>query len=80
MIEWGLVFLIGLVFDSLYVLWNHFVSTDRTFRAAATSTLLTALGMLGTLAVVNDPKVIVPQLMGVFAGTYAGMKIKKRFR
>lgn len=72
--------MIGLAFDSLYVLWNHFVSRNNVHLAAVVSMAIAGVGALGTLRIVEDHWSIVPQALGLGAGTYLGMWIKRRFR
>jgi hypothetical protein len=77
-VDWALLFLVGLVYDVLYVLWNHSVASDRIHRASVLSVAIAAIGMFGITKVVESHVMAVPQLCGVLAGTYLGMWLKRR--
>lgn len=76
--DWVLLFAVGLVYDVLYVLWNHSIVRDRIHLASILSVAITAIGIFGITKVVETHIMAVPQLCGVLIGTYVGMWMKRR--
>jgi hypothetical protein len=75
---WLLVFVVWVVYDVLYVLWNHFIYDRRPHLCAATGVSISAIGIFGVINVTEDRLLAVPQLCGVLVGSYVGMWLKGR--
>lgn len=67
-------------FSALFVLdivWARYTSavTDRR-RAVASSyaAAIIALGAVGTISYIDDPRMIVPAMLGAFCGTFVGIR------
>lgn len=82
MLSYALLFLFGLVFDTLWVLCLHFTQTrakrGRRHLATLTSVMLAGLGALSGAKIAHNEWLIVPELLGMSIGMYMGMYVADR--
>jgi hypothetical protein len=69
------VFLAGLTIDLAYVSWMNHVAAGNYGRAAFWSVAIGACSLIGLTSVIGNSMTVVPWLLGLAAGTVAGMYI-----
>ncbi len=69
------VFLAGFLVDLAYVRWLKNVTADRKLTAALASMAVGGCGLVGLTGVVADAWLAIPYLLGLGAGTVAGMGV-----
>jgi len=74
--NWWL-FPLGFLFDFLYIVWYWAAEKERALIAGLSSVAIVAVGMTGILEAVDNKWNIVPYFLGLFLGSYAGIKAKK---
>jgi hypothetical protein len=70
------VFLAGFLVDVAYVGWVRSIGENRKLLAAAASMAIGACGLLGVTGVVTNYWLAIPYLLGLGAGTVAGLLFK----
>jgi Na+-translocating ferredoxin:NAD+ oxidoreductase RnfE subunit len=73
-----LVFFAIFVSDCVWTLYISAVAKSKPVMASIFSGLTVLLGMVATIVVVNEPKYIVPAVLGAVLGTYLMMKWSER--
>jgi hypothetical protein len=62
---------------ALDVVWARYTAavTDRRRTVASSyAAAIIALGAIGTISYIDDPRMIVPAMLGAFCGTFVGIK------
>lgn len=72
------VFVAAMAIDTAYILWFKFSSCGKSHKAAIMSVAVSGLAILGTLLVVDNRWMLIPDLVGLYFGTIVGMKISKK--
>lgn len=72
-----LVFLTTCAIDVVWVWFNRFVAAKRAHAAALMSVAMGGLGLVGFLAVVESRWMLIPDLAGLYAGTWLGVAMLK---
>ena len=69
-----LVFLMAFALDYLWALYIVWAALGRRLPAALASLGVAALGLTGTLAIVDETWLLAPYLAGIFLGTLVGVQ------
>lgn len=67
---WLAVFAITAVIDIVWTRCVQYTAQKKPVPAAGTASLLVLLGAFNTLAVVDDPRMVIPAALGAFVGTW----------
>lgn len=73
----GLVFTLGLAVDIVYVYWTIAATTRRPTRAALMAAAIQLFGVGALLFVINDPTLLVANILGHASGSYLGVMLNK---
>lgn len=69
-----IVFAALFVLDLVWAWYTTAVTARRRFVAGGHASLIFALGAFATISYFNDPRMIVPAMLGAFCGTVVGIK------
>ena len=78
MISYIVTFLAVFVTDLLYVYFVKSIQEDQPISAGLWSMVVTLTASVAVINYTEDHWALIPALVGAFAGTWAGMKIKKQ--
>ena len=62
----------GFMIDILYVIWILAVASGSMWLASSASVAMAIPGLLGYMAILEDRKLMIPYLLGLFFGTMCG--------
>jgi hypothetical protein len=66
------VFCLGFLIDIMYVIWILAVASGSVWLASFASVGMAIPGIFGYMAILEDRKMAVPYLLGLFFGTMCG--------
>ena len=75
--KWLKVFSFGFMIDIMYVLWIWSVGTGNVMLAGIAAVLLALPSLLGYLEIVDNRKMMIPYLSGLFLGSVTGTYLAK---
>jgi len=78
MISYIVTFFAVFVTDLLYVYFVKSIQEDQPISAGLWSMVVTLTASVAVINYTEDHWALIPALVGAFAGTWAGMKIKKQ--
>ena len=78
MISYFVTFLAVFVTDLLYVYFVKSIQQDQPLSAGLWSMVVTLTASIAVINYTLDHYALIPALLGAFAGTWVGMKIKKQ--
>ena len=78
MISYVVTFLAVFVTDLLYVYFVKSIQEDQPISAGLWSMVVTLTASIAVINYTEDHYALIPALLGAFAGTWLGMKIKKQ--
>lgn len=79
MLLYVLIFVVAVVYDTLYVLWMDSAAKHAYWRSAITSGLIALIGMSSVLSVAKKPLLMVSYVLGMALGSVVGILVKKRW-
>ena len=74
--NWWL-FILGFIFDFLYIIWLWSVEKKQAFLAGICSISIVGIGLTGIFESIDNRLNLVPYMLGLFMGSYCGVKWKK---
>jgi uncharacterized membrane protein YfcA len=77
MTAYVVTFLAVFVTDLLYVYFVKSIQEDQPISAGLWSMVVTLTASIAVINYTEDQYALIPALLGAFAGTWVGMKIKK---
>jgi uncharacterized membrane protein YfcA len=78
MISYVVTFLAVFVTDLLYVYFVKSIQQDQPISAGLWSMVVTLTASVAVINYTEDHYALIPALIGAFAGTWVGMKIKRQ--
>jgi hypothetical protein len=78
MIEFFTTFFALFVTDILYTYYVRAVTTDKPLTASFWAAVVTLTASIAVINYTENHLMLIPALLGAFAGTYVGMKVKLR--
>lgn len=72
------VFLLGFVYEFLYITWMYFCNQKRSILASCFSVMLTSSGLFSLFTVVREVTLAIPYLTGVFIGSWVTIESHAR--
>jgi uncharacterized membrane protein YfcA len=78
MTAYVVTFLAVFVTDLLYVYFVKSIQEDQPISAGLWSMVVTLTASIAVINYTEDHYALIPALLGAFAGTWLGMKIKKQ--
>jgi hypothetical protein len=73
-------FAASVTIDFLYVAWFHYSKQDSAHKAALCTVGIGLAGIAGTYVVIEYSEwYLIPDLLGLYVGTFLGIKAKKIF-
>jgi uncharacterized membrane protein YfcA len=78
MISYAVTFLAVFATDLIYVYFVKSIQQDRPLSAGLWSMVVTLTASIAVINYTEDHYALIPALLGAFAGTWLGMKIKKQ--
>ena len=78
MTAYVVTFLAVFVTDLLYVYFVKSIQQDQPISAGLWSMVVTLTASIAVINYTEDHYALIPALLGAFAGTWLGMKIKKQ--
>jgi hypothetical protein len=78
MTAYVVTFLAVFVTDLLYVYFVKSIQEDQPISAGLWSMVVTLTASIAVINYTEDHYALIPALLGAFAGTWRGMKIKKQ--
>ena len=76
MISYAVTFLAVFATDLIYVYFVKSIQQDRPLSAGLWSMVVTLTASIAVINYTEDHYALIPALLGAFAGTWLGMKIK----
>ena len=73
------VFILGAIIDVMYVVWIQAVATGGEILAGFAAVGLALPSLLGYLEIVENKKMMIPYLLGLFTGTVLATMYLKEF-
>ena len=70
------VFILLVVTDFVWARYTQTVTQDRPYAAAIYTAFIILCGGVSTISYVNDPRLLLPAVLGGMAGTIIAMKWK----
>lgn len=64
--------------DVLYAYYIQAVQNTQALRASAWAAILYVLGGVVVIGYINNPWILIPSVLGAFAGTYVGVKYRPK--
>lgn len=77
-LTWIYLFVIGTIFDLLYVLWMNACNEKRAHLAGILGVLISACSFLGVKEALADALNLIPFWTGLYVGSYVGVKLKAK--
>lgn len=77
-VQIAVTFLCGFLLDVLQVLYTSSIVKQKSLRAANLSVVYSAIAALAVVEYVQDVRLFVPYLAGVWFGTLVGMRLQQR--
>ena len=78
MISYAVTFLAVFATDLIYVYFVKSIQQNRPLSAGLWSMVVTLTASIAVINYTEDHYALIPALLGAFAGTWLGMKIKKQ--
>jgi uncharacterized membrane protein YfcA len=78
MISYAVTFLAVFATDLIYVYFVKSIQQDQPLSAGLWSMVVTLTASIAVINYTEDHYALIPALLGAFAGTWLGMKIKKQ--
>jgi hypothetical protein len=72
MLKYIKVFCLGFLIDIMYVVWIIAVASGSVLIASSASVAMATPALFGYMAILEDRKMIIPYLLGLFFGTMCG--------
>lgn len=66
------------VTDVCWAFYINHVKEGTALKAASWATFMLGIGAFGVISYVSNPWLLIPALLGAFAGTYSGVCINNR--
>ena len=79
MISYVVTFLAVFATDLLYVYFVKSIQQDQPLSAGLWSMVVTLTASVAVINYTEDHYALIPALIGAFAGTWVGMKIKRQY-
>lgn len=62
------------VLDVVWARYTSAITDRRRIPASSYAAAIIALGAVGTISYIDDPRMIVPAMLGAFCGTFVGIQ------
>lgn len=72
------VFIATFVLDFVWAIYTRAISKDQSFGAAVAAAGIMALSGTAAIVYVDNPWMLIPAMIGAFAGTYSSMRLLKK--
>ena len=74
--EYPAAFFAMFLTDVLYAYYVQAVQTSQALQASMWAAILYILGGIVVIGYINNPWILIPSVLGAFAGTYVGVRYK----